>query len=106
MPAQPPQSPGEEQADWPAGDQPLTRAEIAELDRDLDPADYAPDPADYDLEDLDPDCGPPAGPEGRLASPVLERCLPVWGEPVPEVLAAGFVHSDPAGHGPGFRAGG
>ncbi len=99
MPAQLPRWPGEEQADWPAGDQPLTSAEIAELDRDLDPA-------DYDLEDLDPDCAPPDGPQGWLASPVLERCLPAWGEPVPEVLAAGFVHSDPGGHGPGFGAGG
>jgi hypothetical protein len=106
--AQPAPSAGEEQADWPtrddeprtsAGDEPLTRAEIAELDRDLNPA-------DYDFEDFDSDRGPPSGPEGWLASPVLERCLPVWGESVPEVLAAGFVHGDPAGQGPGFGAGG
>jgi hypothetical protein len=107
-PARPARLPGADADDpAPGDDEPLTSAELAELDRDLDPA-------DYDQEDLDPDTSPPGGPDAWRAAAArpLRAAWPAGGPGlaempgVPEVLAAGFAHGDAGRGGPGFGAGG
>jgi hypothetical protein len=83
------------------GDQPLTDADIAALNR----LDHGPDGPDIDPDDIDPDCAPP---QWWLAMSGEEKAWLDDPEPVPaqpEVLDAGFIHRGGSG-GIGFDAGG
>jgi hypothetical protein len=100
---------GQPTEDWPGDDAPLTREDLAVLDRDLDLADF--DPADYGYQDIDRDSSWPDAADAWLAdlpSPVRARYL--TGRPaVPEALVAGFVHDETGEEGEaalGFAAGG